>query len=87
MKQQRRADLDEIIQQENLKSDETYLFMQQSFDEEGVITTGLGITKILPPMPLFGGGQAGRAEKKKTVIGLLEAFFKKYFNLIEDNNI
>ena len=87
VKQQRRADLDEIIQQENLKSDETYLFMQQSFDEEGVITTGLGITKILPPMPLFGGGQAGRAEKKKTVIGLLEAFFKKYFNLIEDNNI
>ena len=87
VKQQRRADLDEIIRKENLKSEETYQFMQQSFDEEQVITTGLGITRILPPMPLFGGGGTGRAEKKKTVIARLEAFFKKYFNLIEDNSI
>jgi hypothetical protein len=72
--------------EENLKSEETYQFMQESFDEEGVITTGLGITKIMPPMPLFGGGK-GRAEKKKKVIALLEAFFNKYFNLIEDNSI
>lgn len=86
VKEQRRAELDDIISKENLKSEETYQFMQESFDEEGVITTGLGITKIMPPMPLFGGGK-GRAEKKKKVIALLEAFFNKYFNLIEDNSI
>ena len=87
VKTQRRSDLQQIISDERLKEPETLAFMQRSFDDGYITTTGLDITKILPPMPIFGGGAAKRADKKKKVIALLEAFFKKYFNLIEDNEI
>ena len=87
VKTQRRAELQQIISDERLKEPETLTFMQRSFDDGYITTTGLDIIKILPPMPLFGGGAAKRADKKKKVIALLEAFFKKYFNLIEDNEI
>ena len=87
VKEQRRNDLQQIIVDEKLKGPESLAFMQHSFDDGYVTTTGLDITKILPPMPLFGGGAAKRAEKKKKVIALLEAFFNKYFNLIDDNEI
>lgn len=87
VKEQRLAELKCIIEAENLKEQETIAFMQLAFDDGYVTTTGLDVTKILPPMGIFGGGAAKRAEKKKKVIALLEAFFKKYFNLIEDNEI
>jgi type I restriction enzyme R subunit len=85
--EQRKQELEQIISDENLKHDETVRFMQQSFEDEYVTTSGLAVTNILPPMPIFGAGAGKRAEKKKTVIEKLEAFFKKYFNLIESNNI
>ena len=85
--EQRKKELEQIITDENLKHDETVKFMQQSFEDEYVTTSGLAVTNILPPMPIFGAGAGKRAEKKKTVIEKLEAFFKKYFNLIESNNI
>lgn len=87
VKTQRRSDLQQIISDERLKEPETLTFIQRSFDDGYITTTGLDITKILPPMPIFGGGAAKRADKKKKVIALLEAFFKKYFNLIDDNEI
>jgi len=84
---QRKQELEQIIADENLKHDETVRFMQQSFEDEQVTTSGLGVTKLLPPMPIFGAGAGKRAEKKKSVIEKLEAFFRKYFNLIENNKI
>lgn len=84
---QRKQELEQIIADENLKHDETVKFMQQSFEDEQVTTSGLGVTKLLPPMPIFGAGAGKRAEKKKSVIEKLEAFFRKYFNLIESNKI
>ena len=85
--EQRKQELEQIISDENLKHDETVRFMQQSFEDEYVTTSGLAVTNILPPMPIFGAGAGKRAEKKKTVIEKLEAFFKKYFNLVESNSI
>ena len=85
--EQRKQELEQIISDENLKHDETVRFMQQSFEDEYVTTSGLAVTNILPPMPIFGAGAGKRAEKKKTVIEKLEAFFKKYFNLIESKSI
>ena len=85
--EQRKQELEQIIVDENLKHDETVRFMQQSFEDEYVTTSGLAVTNILPPMPIFGAGAGKRAEKKKTVIEKLEAFFKKYFNLVESNSI
>ena len=85
--EQRKQELEQIIADEKLNSDEAMKFMHQSFEDGYVTTTGLDITKLLPPMPIFGAEAGKRAEKKKTVIEKLEAFFKKYFNLIESKNI
>ena len=73
-------DLQRIIDEERLKPEETRLFMEHAFEEDGIQTEGTAIVKILPPMPLFGGG-GKRAEKKRAVIEKLQAFFAKYVNL------
>lgn len=78
--EQRAADLQQIIADEQLKPAETEAFMANAFSEGYVSTVGTAITKILPPMPLFGGG-GKRAEKKRSVIDKLKAFFNKYFDL------
>ena len=78
--EQRAADLQSIIDEEKLKPAETQVFMTHAFEDGQLSTIGTSITKILPPMPLFGAGKM-RNEKKKTVIGKLQAFFDKYFNL------
>ncbi|MBR5611638.1 MAG: type I restriction endonuclease subunit R, partial [Bacteroidaceae bacterium] len=78
--EQRTADLQRIIDEEKLKPTETLAFMDNAFEEGYLSTIGTAITKLLPPMPLFGGGGI-RMQKKKTVIEKLQAFFTKYFNL------
>lgn len=79
--EQRAADLQQIINEEKLKPAETEAFMANAFNEGYVMTVGTAITRIMPPMPLFGGG-GKRAEKKRNVIDKLKAFFDKYFNLL-----
>ncbi|MBQ8361034.1 MAG: type I restriction endonuclease subunit R [Bacteroidaceae bacterium] len=78
--EQRTADLQRIIDEERLKPTETETFIARAFEDGELSTIGTGITKLLPPMPLFGGG-GKRNEKKRTVIEKLQAFFNKYFNL------
>ena len=78
---QREEELKQIIKDENLKEEETRKFIDQSFADGYVTTTGLAITKVLPPMPIFGGGAQNREAKKQTVLAKLTAFFTKYFNI------
>lgn len=78
--EQRAADLQRIIDEEKLKPAETEAFISHAFEDGQLSTIGTSITKILPPMPLFGGG-GKRNQKKKTVIEKLQAFFQKYFEL------
>jgi len=77
--QQKEADLKKIIEDENLKPDETVRFVESSLRDGQVRTTGTDIDKILPPMSRFGGGS--RQDKKKSVLKKLQAFFEKYFGL------
>ena len=79
--QEREKELEKIIHDENLRPDETRKFIEQSFADGYVTTTGIAITKVLPPMPIFGGGKVNREEKKNTVLEKLKAFFNKYFNV------
>ena len=79
VRRQKAEDLQELIEAENLKPEETEKFIESSFKEGQVRTTGTDIDKILPPMSRFGGGN--RQQKKKTVIEKLQAFFEKYFGL------
>ena len=78
--EQRAADLQRIIDEEKLKPAETQAFISHAFEEGQLSTIGTSITKILPPMPLFGGG-GKRTQKKRTVIEKLQIFFQKYFEL------
>ena len=78
--QHRKAeDLKEIIESEHLKPEETEKFIESSFRDGQVRTTGTDIDKILPPMSRFGGGN--RQEKKKSVIDKIQTFFERYFGL------
>lgn len=79
--QEREKELEKIIHDENLRPDETRKFIEQSFTDGYVTTTGIAITKVLPPMPIFGGGKVNREEKKNIVLDKLKAFFNKYFNI------
>lgn len=78
--QRRKAeDLNEIIESEHLKPEETEKFIESSFRDGQVRTTGTDIDKILPPMSRFGGDN--RQEKKRSVIEKIQSFFERYFGL------
>lgn len=77
---QQKKQLDEIIDSENLRHDETYDFINQSFKDGNIQESGTGIAKLLPPMPLFDKSK-NREAKKKTVIEKLKAFFDRFFDI------
>ena len=68
-----------IIQEENLKEEETRKFMEVAFRDGSVKTTGTDIDKLMPAMSRFGGGN--RAEKKQGVIVKLLTFFERFFGV------
>ena len=68
-----------IIKEENLKDGETRRFMDSAFRDGSVKTTGTDIDGLMPPISRFGGGN--RAEKKRTVIEKLRAFFDRFFGI------
>ena len=77
--EQKENDLQKIIADENLKEEETRKFVETSFRDGSVKTTGTDIDKLMPPISRFGGGN--RTEKKKNIIEKLIAFFDKYFGI------
>ena len=79
VKEQKEIDLKNLITEENLDETETRKFLDNSFRDGQVKTTGTDIEKILPPMRRFGGGN--RTEKKQTIIDKIKKFFEKYFGL------
>ncbi len=80
VRQQKAEDLKKLIESENLRPEETERFIESSFRDGQVRTTGTDIDKILPPMSRF-GGNGNRQEKKKTVVEKLQTFFERYFGL------
>ena len=69
-----------LITKERLKPEETRKFLDNSFRDGILKTTGTDVDRIMPPVSRFGGG--GRAEKKQGIIEKLMAFFEKYFGLV-----
>ena len=78
--EQKKTDLDTLIAEEKLKPDETRKFVDNSFRDGVLKTTGTDVDRILPPVSRFGGGN--RTAKKDGIIAKLQAFFDKYFGLI-----
>ncbi len=77
--EEKERQLSAIIREENLKDAETRKFIEASFRDGSVKTSGTAIDKLLPPMSRFGGGN--RAEKKQGVIDKLKAFFERFFGI------
>ena len=80
VKEQKEADLNEIIIENRLKPDETRRFVDNSFRDGTMKMVGTDIDKILPPMSRFGGGN--RDAQKNNIINRLKSFFEKYYGLI-----
>lgn len=66
--EEKEKELDNLIQSENLKPEETKSFMESSFLDGELSTIGTGIDKLMPPMSRFGFGGSDREGKN---IGLL----------------
>ena len=82
VRQQQKRQLDELIREENLKPQETYDFVSQSFRNGEIEETGTAIVRILPPMLLFSkNGANGREKKKQRVVEKLKAFFERFFDV------
>ena len=84
VQEQKEADIQELIQEEKLKPEETKKLMENAFRDGVLKTTGTDVDKILPPVSRFGGG-GSRDKKKQTVINKLRNFFEKYFGLINQD--
>ena len=78
VRKQEESDLSQLITEEKLQDKEARVFIANSLRDGMLKTTGTDIDKIMPVMSRFGGG---RAEKKRSVIEKLKAFFDKYFGL------
>ncbi|GAB3249239.1 type I restriction endonuclease subunit R [Arthrobacter pigmenti] len=81
----REAELDAIIEVENLRPDETRAFVETAFRDGQVHTAGTAITKVLPPVSRFSAA-GGHGEKKQSVIAKLGAFFERFFGLGSTGN-
>lgn len=77
----RTAELNQIIEDEKLKPEETRAFVE-SASRDGVIrTTGTAITKVMPATTRFSADGA-HGEKKQRVLAKLIAFFERFLGLI-----
>lgn len=81
VEKQRENDLAKIIGEEKLKVEETHKFIDNSFRDGVLKTTGTDIDMIMPAVSRFGGGGGNRTEKKKKVIEKLNEYFEKYLEL------
>lgn len=80
VKKQKETEIERIIEEHKLKPDETKKFIDNSFRDGVLKTTGTDIDKILPAVSRFGGGN--RTEIKQKVIEILQSFFEKYFGIV-----
>ena len=80
MNSKKKEELDKIIAEENLNKEETYNFIQRSFEQGRVETNGTEVSTILPPMSMFTPNN-DRQEKKNKVIDKLLEFFDKFFSI------
>ena len=81
VREHRETDIQTLITEEKLKSEETRKFVENAFRDGVLKTTGTDVDRLMPPVSRFGGG-GSRDKKKQTVIEKLKGFFEKYFGLV-----
>jgi type I restriction enzyme R subunit len=81
VREQKDAELTDIITTEKLKPEETRKFMDEAFRDGTVSDSGTAIAKILPPMSRF-TPSGERNQKKNKVVEMLRAFFDKFKDIV-----
>jgi type I restriction enzyme R subunit len=77
---QREAELSRIIAEEGLRPDETREFVDRAFRDGAIQSTGVAITRVLPPVSRF-SGDGGHADKKQRVLAMLGEYFERFIGL------
>ena len=77
----RRAELDQIIQDENLDADATRAFIETAFRDGAIQRTGTAVTRILPPVSRF-TPDGSHAAKKQSVLDKLAVFVERFVGLV-----
>lgn len=73
-------ELNKIIDDENLKLEETKRYMNQAFNTGELKSVGTDLTDILPAISMF-DKNTNREVKKQTVFQKLLEFFERFFGL------
>lgn len=81
----RKVELDALIEEENLNPEETYRYIDNCFKDGFVQTTGTALTKVLPPVSRF-TPSGERTKKRTTVVEKIKAFFEKFKDIISINS-
>jgi type I restriction enzyme, R subunit len=76
--EQRKIELEDIIEQERLDAAGTHVFMDQAFEVGQVSTYGTAFTRLIPAKSMFSPDDE-HGEQKKRVAERLQAFFERFF--------
>ncbi|MBP9978271.1 MAG: hypothetical protein KBE96_03330, partial [Bacteroidales bacterium] len=78
-------ELNAIIEEEGLNKEETYKYVNNSFNNGYIQETGTALAKVLPPLSRF-SPSGDRTKKRQTVLEKLVTFFNKFWD-ISDNKL
>lgn len=79
--QRRKSELDQIIEEEQLKPEETLAFVEAAFRDGAIRSSGTAITRVLPPSTRF-SADGGHGQKKERVLAKLLTFFERFLGLV-----
>lgn len=80
VEQKRIEELNSIIEQENLNSEETWTFMRNAFRNGTVTATGTDLASVLPPVSRF-SPDGERSKKRDSVLERLTTYFTRFFDI------
>lgn len=73
-------ELNAIIEEEGLNKEETYKYVNNSFNNGYIQETGTALAKVLPPLSRF-SPSGDRTKKRQTVLEKLVTFFNKFWDI------
>ena len=76
--------LNEIIDKEKLKAEETHTFIADSFRNGYIQESGTALAGILPPMSRFTQG-GERLKKRQVVLEKIKTFFERFWDIVNLN--